>query len=407
MNATTATYQFKTLLKEILNSTTIKLGKVLMKFLINCVIAIVSIRGRVNFLQLMRYSGLNEKTFRNNFCREVDWIGLNKTLVPEELPCPERRFIAIDPAHISKAGKSTPGVGRYWSGTAGATKNGLEILAIAACDYQTKRTVMLGAEQTLTEKDGEKRSMAECYVGSIRENRDEVQAISKVLCADAFFARENYVSEFVSMGFTVVSRFQSNCVLRYYPTKAWLEERGAKRGPKPSFAGKVDIKNPDERFLVKVAVPGAKQAWSGAVWSNALKMAVSIVIVDWGNEGRYVYFTTDMKMRAAVCVAIYRCRFQIEFGIRDGRQYTGLHHSQARDEKKLDFAFNISFFARNVMATEIQRIYPKNTVRQLKNAISDTQFALRILKLAAPEHINVHILNEIDHMIASYIGEAA
>ena len=71
------------------------------------------------------------------------------------------------------------------------------------------------------------------------------------------------------------------------------------------------------------------------------------------------------------------------------------------------FAFNISFFARNVLQTEIDRYFPRNSVGQLKNAISDTEFALRILEYAVPNGINERILNKIDHMIAAYVEVVA
>lgn len=407
MNASVATNKFKSLLRDILANTTIKLGKVLSKFIYNCVIAIISIRGRVNFLQLKRLSSLNEKTFRNNFSKEVDWIGINDEVALHELPEASHRVVVIDPAHVTKAGKCTPGISRYWSGVAGQAKRGLEITAIAAVDFTTKHTVMLGAEQTFPEKNGKTLSINEFYIQKIKDNKEKLQIISKTLVADAFFARKPFADAMVEMGFTFVSRFASNCVLKYLPNEQWLAQRGVKRGKKPKYAGKVDLAAPDKMFLDKTAIPEAIEAWSGVVWSNALKSKVRVVIVIWGNGNRVVYFSTDTEMAASDIVAIYRCRFQIEFGIRDSRQFTGLHHSQARNKARLAFAFNISFFARNVLQTEIDRYFPKNSVGQLKNAISDTEFALRILEYAVPDGINERILNKIDHMIASYVGAIA
>ncbi|MCC8119702.1 MAG: hypothetical protein LIP09_13280 [Bacteroidales bacterium] len=50
---------------------------------------------------------------------------------------------------------------------------------------------------------------------------------------------------------------------------------------------------------------------------------------------------------------------------------------------------------------------PQNSVGQLKNAIADTEFALRILEYALPNSINDKIMNKIEHMIASYVGAVA
>ena len=45
-----------------------------------------------------------------------------------------RWAIAIDPSYISKAGKKTPHIGRFWSGCAQAVKHGLEIMGIGLID---------------------------------------------------------------------------------------------------------------------------------------------------------------------------------------------------------------------------------------------------------------------------------
>ena len=43
-----------------------------------------------------------------------------------------------------------------------------------------------------------------------------------------------------------------------------------------------------------------------------------------------------------LCASITGLRFQVEFLIRDAKQYTGLEDCQARDKQKLDTHFNIA-----------------------------------------------------------------
>ena len=57
--------------------------------------------------------------------------------------------IAIDPCYISKAGKKTPHIGRFWSGCAGAVKHGLEIMGIGLLDVANNKCMMLRAHQTI------------------------------------------------------------------------------------------------------------------------------------------------------------------------------------------------------------------------------------------------------------------
>ncbi|MCM1490021.1 MAG: hypothetical protein NC095_04260 [Muribaculum sp.] len=56
---------------------------------------------------MKRHSNLNEKTFRNNFFKEVDWFGINEEIAIRELPDASHRIIAVDPEHINKVGKCT------------------------------------------------------------------------------------------------------------------------------------------------------------------------------------------------------------------------------------------------------------------------------------------------------------
>ena len=53
-------------------------------------------------------------------------------------------IIAFDPSYIAKSGKSTPGVGWYWSGVAGKSKWGLEISGIAAIDIDNHTGLSFG-----------------------------------------------------------------------------------------------------------------------------------------------------------------------------------------------------------------------------------------------------------------------
>ena len=65
--------------------------------------------------------------------------------------------------------------------------------------------------------------------------------------------------------------------------------------------------------------------------------------------------STDTQMSAKDVIEYYRTRFQIEFRIRDAKQYAGLTHSQARKWDKLHFAFfNASFTSVNIAKVMIQ-----------------------------------------------------
>ena len=89
-------------------------------FLLETFVLFLSIRGRINFLQLARYGKHKERRYRQQFEKQFDFLTFNKELV---LSSDSGRFaIAFDPGYISKAGKKTPGVNWYWSGCANQAK---------------------------------------------------------------------------------------------------------------------------------------------------------------------------------------------------------------------------------------------------------------------------------------------
>ncbi len=67
-----------------------------------------------------RYGSHDEQTYRNNFVKKksesIDWLKINVSLAKRYYGEESRRAIAIDPSFISKSGKKTPHIGRFWSG---------------------------------------------------------------------------------------------------------------------------------------------------------------------------------------------------------------------------------------------------------------------------------------------------
>jgi hypothetical protein len=111
----------------------------------------VSIRGKINFLQLARYGKFNEQPYRQQFEKTFNFLEFNKELTLSEGS--GRYAIAFDPSYISKSGKKTPGVGWYWSNCANQSKWGLEIDGLAAIDIDNHTAFHLDAIQTLNPND--------------------------------------------------------------------------------------------------------------------------------------------------------------------------------------------------------------------------------------------------------------
>lgn len=118
------------------------------------------------------------------------------------------------------------------------------------------------------------------------------------------------------------------------------------------YAGKIDIANIDQCYFELIEQTPEETVCSAIVYSKSLKRNIRLVHVTYtgkkGKQTRKLYFCTDTQMDALDILDCYRSKFQIEFLYRDGKQFTGLNDSQARDEKKLHFHFNASLTVINV-----------------------------------------------------------
>ena len=130
-----------------------KLAKTFQTLLIEILTLYMILPRKINFTQMARYGKHGEQTYRQNFNRRkkdcIDWFLLNLSLARRVLDMDGLLAIAIDPCYISKAGKKTPHIGRFWSGCAGAVKHGLEIMGIGLQDVANNKCMMLRAHQTI------------------------------------------------------------------------------------------------------------------------------------------------------------------------------------------------------------------------------------------------------------------
>ena len=94
--------------------------------------------------------------------------------------------------------------------------------------------------------------------------------------------------------------------------------------------------------------------------------------------GRAYSVKTYSEMSAKDITEYYRTRFQIEFCFRDSKQFTELNDCQARDLRKLDFAFNASLASVNIAKVMRQRYYPSLSIGLLKAYLGNIYMLKRI-----------------------------
>ncbi len=399
---------FTQVVKSLLIDITSTGTKRLRDFLIKLFAAAVSIPGKINFSQLARYSGLSERTFRNRFAqRGFDWSGLNRKVIQSRFAPDEDVVVAFDPAYISKSGKSTYGVGKFWSGVEKRSKNGLEIMALAAIDIDTKSCTMLEAVQTppLKElRDGKEKTMLDWYLELLLARKDIISRITDTVVGDAFFSRKKFIDGIVGANLKYVGRLLPKQRLRYIADEKDVEAARHKKGRKFKYAGMVDPEHLELERVNTCEVDDADEAYWLIANCMAMKRDIKIVVVHNKKMGTTVmYFSTDTDMDARKIVRIYRMRFQIEFGIRDCKQFCGLNDSQARSRDKLNFSFNLSFAMYNIMSVESEKFFCHISVGKMKELL-EKAFIIEIIRRKFGGRPKMRLIKQLQAFILNLTG---
>ena len=302
----------------------------------------MSIKGKINFLQMGRFSDKCEQYFRINFENKFNFQDLNLSMIKDRLT---ECVVAFDPGYIKKSGKKTFGPGMYWSGCAAKAKWGLDICGFAAVDIINNTAFHLNAIQTPRSKEI---NLLRYYCQIIKENYLYFKELTTCLVADSFFAKSEVVQTVTSFGMHFLGRLRDDAVLFYLNR----EPNTGKRGAPKKYAGRVKPLEPDMNFFTCCYNTGELKVYNAIVYCKAFERNINLSIAVFYKKGKEVarklYFSTDLKMDGIKIVSYYRSRFQIEFLYRDAKQHCGLEDCQARSKYKLNFHFNAALTAVNL-----------------------------------------------------------
>lgn len=357
---------------------------------------------KINFKQMGRYPQSSEQRFRQSFEREFDWLGFNTSLMWRRFGHESRKAIAIDASYISKAGKKTPYIGKFWSGCASSMKRGLEILGIGIVDVDAHDCMMLRAGQTpdkeILEEIGGGYNLVDWYLDALKKHRDALLAITKYIVADAWFSKARFVYGLLANGFHIISRLRDYAALWYSHDGV----RTGRRGRPRIKGGKIDFGNLDMSRCEELDIEGGR-AFAIKAYSKAMRRNIKTVVHYHDSGGHKIYFSTDLDMSARDIVEYYRTRFQIEFCFRDAKQFTGLSHSQARDLRKLDFAFNASLASVNISKIVRAEYYPTLSIGLLKSYLSDIWMLKRFFAVSSilpKKTLNAKLVKDLFGLVA-------
>jgi Transposase DDE domain len=330
---------------------------------------------RYNFMSLSRYGGYSDRAIREQFAKPLPFMelfdGLYHPLQQKEC------ILAFDPTFVPKSGKDTPGLYTFWNGAHQRAEKGLEAGVLALIDVNDRMAYHIEATQTEVAAvdpdapaaaDGNKGTM-EQYARMITTDKAMLQPYSTVVVVDGYFMKKGFIEAMTTEGFEVVTKGRRDADLKYL-----YHGKQSGNGHPRWYSGKVNLERIDKRRWKQCYHDEEITAYQVVVYSVSLKCKVKAVYVVSAKEKGYdLLISTDVTMAGEKVLQYYRLRFQIEFLIRDAKQYAGLEQCQARSTDKLYNHWNMALFSVSLARWQWWAQLPEDQKQ-------DTPFSMRSVK---------------------------
>ena len=393
--------------------------------------ALLSISGRVTMKGLSRWSskGGSYRTIQRLFNTPLNWLELNWLLICHHLwDADDVALISGDHVVVTKSGKTTYGLDRFFSSLYGKAVPGLCFLSLSLLSVKHRTSYPMVTEQVnkLTEpslqeptkKSGGARGRPK---GSKNRNRREVE-LSPSLCfiqdhikkllkeiGDAFkvvyfvfdgeLGHHDALQMARQVNLHLISKLRYNSAL-YMPYNGPYSGRG----PRRKYGPKLDYKNIPSEYLKATSIDKdmVTQIYQMSLWHKKFADLLNIVVIVKANlktnkTAHVVLFSSDSELSYAHMIDYYRLRFQLEFNFRDAKQYWGLEDFMSVKERPVYNSANLAMFMVNVSHALIRPMrnqWPAFSVNDLKAWFRGRKYATELLKLL-PESLGSIFIDQV------------
>jgi putative transposase len=291
--------------------------------------------------------------------------------------------LAADETVKAKSGKSTHGIGRFYSSIAKRVIPSISVLAISIIDAVDETSYILGTQQLIGSLKTTKPEKAKSRTkpqskpkgrpkGSKNKPKSEPQGVSYLvlktllslvtsqlkallpdlqcfhLVLDGFYGHEDYLLLALENSLQIISKFKSNAHL----VLPFEGQQNPTWRPKTK-GNKVDLSNIDKRFFIQTIEDKESnvktnvyqfKAYTPKMTGQLLNIVVMVHIHQITNrQSRTVLFSNDLCLDAIKIIKFYSLRFQIEFDFRDAKQFYGLADFKNYKQTQVTNAINIAF----------------------------------------------------------------
>ena len=363
--------------------------------------SMLSMTGRVTMLGISRWAGKggSYRTVQRFFNTSIPWLKIFFLFFKQHLFNIKFEYLlAGDESVITKSGKLTFGLDRFYAGLLQKVVKSIAIFSLSIISVEERRSYPLQVEQVvrLAEEKVAAKAKKEKAWSSKREQKSKQKqvkltpellriqnAIKKQLqilqplvqirhiALDGHFGNNNALQMVLQCGLHLVSKLRSDSALYFL-----YEGPKKKTGPRRKYGSKVDYQNISEKYLESRKTEDGilTSIYQSQMLHKSFAQVLNVVIITKTNlkTGKFAHvllFSSDLELSPEKVIDYYSLRFQIEFNFRDAKQFWGLEDFMNIKEVPLTNALNLSLFMVNLSQTllrEFRHTNPESGILDLK-----------------------------------------
>jgi putative transposase len=396
------------------------------------VTALLAMTGRVTMLGISRWAGEggSYRTVQRFFDTPIAWAKVQWSLISHcLLSSDDVLVIAGDGTVVTKSGKKTYGLNRYYSSIYDKVVPGLSCftLSLISTEHRTSFPLMTqqmvrSNEKTCAEESEPNKKKPRgrpkdskninkenvdlpphlCFILSMLNTVLEIIGTGiklKYFVADGEFGNNNTMQMAKQCGLYLISKLHCNSAL-YFPYSGEYSGKGAPK--KYGYRVKYD-KIPKE-YLKETKIEKSIQTdiYQMTLLHKLFPQKLNVVIIVKTNlkthaKSHVILFSRDLNLLFDKLIDYYSLRFQIEFNFRDAKQYWGLEDFMNVKETPVTNAVNLAFFMVNLshaLIADVRKYNPFFGVQDLKAYFRACKYLDETLKLM-PEKLDPILIQQI------------
>jgi putative transposase len=386
---------------------------------LKCVVeALLCMTGRVSMLGISRWAeeGGSYRSIQRFFNQMLQWSEIHWQLISSHLLAKDDiYFVAGDTTTVTKSGKETHGLGKFYSSIYGKAVPGVSFLCLSLVSVKRRVSYPIVLEQLIkdaplvnhiTESASDKKGRGRPKGNPNKAQKEKVLSVCQkkvqehlprllglignrlsltYFVYDGEFGNPESVQLVRQTGLHLISKLYSNAAL-YFPNQEPYAGKGApkKYGKKIDYTAlpETDLKHQSVEKNIRTDIYQMQMRHKS--FADLLNVLVLVKTnLNNGKSAHVVLFSSHLDLDWESLLDYYSLRFQIEFNFRDAKQHWGLEDWMNINQRTLHNAAQLSFFMINLSKILLEQVNDEKlkSVLDLKSRYHGIRYMNEALKL--------------------------